>query len=92
MDTDDHAPVDYKPAIENTEGIYSIVPPGICMWSVCALNSLDVDEVMRQANMMSPTGISSRWQLSDDQFADGHPNPSPCDQLPESRTHYLLEC
>jgi hypothetical protein len=67
--------------------VYSV---GLVAMSVCSDDTSE--EIMRIANMEHPTGISSRWTLSDDStFASGDPNPGPCEQDP-SRQHYLLVC
>ncbi len=61
--------------------------------SVCADNSLTPDEVERIFNLVSPSGTTNGWKISEDTyFAQGKPNPCPCDQHPETRKHYLFEC
>lgn len=73
--------------------LFSIVPPGICAWSVCVLTDMTRDEIENEANGKNPTGISSPWRISaNDTFASGEPNPSPCEREPDARLHYLLEC
>ena len=67
---------------------YSI---GLCCMSVCF--SLPVDDVIERANSEHPTGISSRWYLSDDKtFKTGQTNPCSCERNPETHKHYLLNC
>jgi hypothetical protein len=75
----------------NGEGVvmYSM---GLCMASVCAPGHLDAEQVADAANIERPTGISSRWRVSDDpQFRTGQTNPCPCEQ-DSSRRHWLLSC
>lgn len=69
-----------------------IYAEGICKMSACVENGTERDEIEQLANISRPTGIASRWTISAEPFADGKPNPSPCDQHPKDRTHYLLEC
>lgn len=70
--------------------IYSL---GIVAASVCAPSDMDRDEIERQVNLESPTGIESSWAISDDEtFADGTANGSPCEQKPDVRRHWLLKC
>jgi hypothetical protein len=64
----------------------------VCM-SVCAPKGMDIEEVEKLANSKQPTGISSRWAKSDDpNFATGQPQGCDCDQMPETRRHFLLNC
>ncbi len=64
---------------------------GICCMSVCS--SLQPGEIVRRANQEYPTGISSRWEISENKtFADGTPMPCPCENNPETHKHYLLNC
>ena len=64
---------------------------GICAMSVCS--SLPVEEIVDRANLEYPTGISSRWGLSEaTEFHSGQPNPCPCEENPETHKHYLLVC
>lgn len=70
-----------------------MIAVGICYMSVCVLKHATKKQIEEQANMNQPTGISSKWQLAEDsQFAEGTPNPCPCDKQPETRMHYLLNC
>jgi hypothetical protein len=66
---------------------------GLVVCSVCASADMDADAVEAAVNAVSPTGISSEWQCSSDPvFATGEPQPGPCDRLPETRRHWLMEC
>lgn len=65
---------------------------GIVCASVCAPRDLPIEQVEDDVNRQHPTGISSRWKLSeDDHFATGQTNPCPCEKDPE-RQHWLLNC
>lgn len=65
---------------------------GLCYASVCADSKMSGDEVADEMNKLSPTGISSRWDISEDkEFSDKTPMPSPCHE-DQDRTHWLLEC
>jgi hypothetical protein len=67
---------------------YSI---GVCNMSICT--SLPIDEAVERANSEEPTGIRSRWSLSDDKtFQGGEPMPCACNNHPETHKHYLLSC
>lgn len=64
---------------------------GICSASICT--SLPIDEAVKRMNTEHPTDISSEWVLSEDKtFAGGQPNPTPCENNPETHKHYLLIC
>jgi hypothetical protein len=61
--------------------------------SVCAPKEMERGEVERLVNLENPTGIESRWHISDDtHFASGHSHPGPCPDNTLTRTHYLLTC
>jgi hypothetical protein len=63
---------------------------GFIYASVCT--DLSDQEATEQINLENPTGIPSRWQISDDKtFADGQPHPNPCKRDP-SRRHVLFNC
>jgi hypothetical protein len=65
---------------------------GLCHASACAPDNLDGEAVAEAVNAKLPTGIESRWQISDDEtFKTGCPNPCLCDQ-DTSRKHWLLVC
>lgn len=66
---------------------------GLVAASVCADNKLTPAEVERLFNAAHPAGTVNGWKLSEDtHFHQGQPNPCPCDQFPETRTHYLFNC
>lgn len=69
---------------------FNIYTEGLCCASVCS--SLPQDEVERRM-AAHWNGIDSKWTLSDEPtFSNGVPNPCPCEQLPETHTHYLFVC
>ena len=66
---------------------------GLVAMSICT--SLPMEEAERRANFEVPTGISSRWSKSaDDYFSNGaeYPNGMACPEYPESHRHWLLNC
>ena len=69
---------------------YSI---GIFTASVCADNSLTPEEVEKQFNIVSPSGTTNGWKISEDtHFREGGTNPCPCDKFPDEKKHYLFNC
>lgn len=66
--------------------------------SVCVDKNLTREQVEEEANKTSPSGTERGWKISEDtHFAkktdkDPLTNPCPCEQFPESRMHYLLDC
>lgn len=70
-----------------------IYSQGIIAMSICADNSVSVKEIEVFANTENPTGIDSKWKLSEDKtFKSGESNPCKCDKFPNTRKHYLLNC
>lgn len=64
---------------------------GVVCTSICT--SLTPEEATERLNREHPTGVSSRWEVSEDKtFADGRPNPSPCPDHPDTHKHYLFSC
>lgn len=69
-----------------------IYAKGLVTISVCAPADMAHEEIERLANLEYPTGIESRWTISDEAtFADGSPHPGICEGNENSR-HYLLHC
>ncbi len=62
---------------------------GIVCASVCS--NLSKDETSKRLNREHPTGISSQWRLSGDNFGDGGKNPHTCEQDADCK-HYLFNC
>lgn len=71
-----------------------IYSKGLVSVSVCAVNELTPEQVEEMTNIEYPTGISSKWHISEDKtFKDGvSTNPCPCEEYPTKRKHYLLNC
>ncbi len=74
---------------EETLQFYTLGSQGLVMWAICT--SLPLDEAIAHANSIGPTGISGKWQLSDEKFGDSLDNPHDCPEMPGHK-HYLLEC
>lgn len=64
---------------------------GLCYCSACASKELTREEVEALVNRLNPSGTSHAWEISEEPFASGAPNPSPCNDGP-GRLHYLLVC
>lgn len=79
------------PAADLEDGRVYLYAHGLVYTSACAPAAMPPEQVEAAVNIESPTGISSCWSLADEPFADGTPNPGPCDQGPDRR-HYLLSC
>ncbi len=62
--------------------------------SVCVEKELSTKQIELLANTISPTGVRSKWTISNDKtFKDGiSSNPCACDQHRKTRLHYLLIC
>lgn len=61
----------------------------LVFWAICT--NLPQEEAIAYANRQGPTGISSRWALSEDKFPDDKDNPHDCPDNPSNK-HYLLNC
>lgn len=61
---------------------------GLCFASVCT--DLPLDQAAARLNADYPTGVTP-WKEHDGPFADGSPNPSPC-QHSETHRHILFSC
>jgi len=64
---------------------------GICHCSACVPKNWDRARVEIVVNIEHPTGISSKWAISDENFLSGESNPCPCEE-DSSRQHWLLNC
>lgn len=70
----------------------SFIAIGPITCSVCAPADLSTEDVERLTNEKHPTGISSKWSISEAKtFATGEPNPCPCEKG-STRKHWLLSC
>jgi len=63
---------------------------GIFYCSVCT--DEEPGAMLEQVNMLSPAGTAHGWKIAEEPFKSGEPNPSPCNDKPETHKHYLLDC
>ena len=71
---------------------FEIYAYGPVHMSVCVAKTMSREDIELRANLESPTGISSRWEVSEDAaFRGGEPNPCQCEDDPD-RLHYLMVC
>ena len=69
-----------------------IYSSGLLYCSVCADKNQSIDDITTELNDINPTGISSKWKLSEDKtFASGESNPCQCEH-DSNRMHYLFIC
>lgn len=69
---------------------YETIAVGLCAATVCT--SLPPEEAADRLNADWPTGISSRWSLSDHtHFHSGEPNGCMCSDHVGNK-HYLMSC
>ena len=64
---------------------------GLVCCSACAPLDMQAADVELAVNHQHPTGIASRWSVTDDTFKGGQPNPCACD-TDSTRRHWLLTC
>jgi hypothetical protein len=69
---------------------FDIYTWGLLEASVCT--DLSDEKATQRLNLELPTGISSQWRISPEDFLDGTPNGSPCNQQWEGRRHVLFHC
>lgn len=69
--------------------VYAIGPVSA---SVCT--DLSNEEATAEMNRLHPTGVSSSWQISEDEFFRGGEvrNGGPCNTHPDERRHILFIC
>ena len=85
-------PVVTEPPPKDPDNEVWIYAAGIISCSVCAPGGMDRDVVALQVNHKIPTGISSKWRISDDtHFKSGETIPCDCPDAP-GRKHWLLHC
>jgi hypothetical protein len=69
---------------------FTIYGHGLLYASVCT--SLSDEAATERLNFVMPTGTQSAWAIDDEGvFADGTPNPQPCNLNAENR-HILFSC
>jgi len=66
---------------------FIVYASGLCYASVCT--TLTGEQAAAQ---MFPAGTRRGWHLSDEDFANGTPNGSPCERYPDTHRHFLLDC
>ncbi len=71
------------------KSFFTLGSQGLVCWAICT--NMSQEKAIAHANSLSPTGISSRWQLSEDKFPDGRDNPHDCPDNPGAK-HYMLNC
>jgi hypothetical protein len=71
------------------EGVFQIIDWGLVSASVCT--TLPIEAATERLNLVLPTGVGP-WHVADDpRFADGQPQPGPCEKASD-RMHYLFHC
>jgi hypothetical protein len=73
----------------NEPGELTVYSEGLCYASVCT--SLDDEELDRRMAARPATETRGWVRSEDTHFAGGQPNPSPCEQRPETHRHVLFE-
>jgi hypothetical protein len=68
---------------------FKVLSVGLCFATVCT--DLPDGEAGDRLNASHPTGISSRWEVSEEDFKDGTPNGVCCEKDP-TRRHVLFVC
>lgn len=63
---------------------------GLVHTSACT--SLTNEQATARLNEESPTGITSRWEVSAENFASGEVNGRACDIWPDTHRHLLFVC
>jgi hypothetical protein len=72
-------------------GAVRVYGHGLVCASVCAESSLTKEQIESEVNKQIPTGIDSRWRVSEERFRTGEPNGFPCSDG-GGRAHWLLTC
>ena len=70
---------------------FAVYGKGICHLSICTTMT-DTEEIVKQADIVNPTGLDHGWSWSKENFITGENNPCPCSTRPETHKHYLLVC
>ncbi len=68
-----------------------IYASGVIHLSICVPENMDREAIVEEVNRMSPTGIRSQWQISEEPFRTGESNPCVCEE-DNTRKHYLMVC
>lgn len=72
---------------EAPDALFEVYATGLVYCAVCT--TLDVDAASVRVNESHPSGIESRWQVADEPFPTGEPNPHPCAERSGCR-HWLF--
>lgn len=64
---------------------------GLVYLSACVPKGMSREVIEGSVNTSHPTGIGSRWHISDKPFKTGESNPCQCADDP-ARQHFLLSC
>lgn len=75
---------------KETQEELEIYAVGFVYCSICT-NIKSKRRIEEIVNRINPTGISSTWKISKENFRTGQPNPCPCEQK-KGFKHFLLEC
>lgn len=70
--------------------VFAAYSVGLVYASICT--SLTDEQATARLNEQHPTGITSRWTVADEPFANGDPNPRPCNSHPDTHRHLLFTC
>jgi len=76
--------------LHDGRGVMTTTPysVGLCYASVCTDD--DDATMLASINLSHPTGVGE-WQIADEPFASGDPNPCPCNHDAAKR-HVLVVC
>lgn len=76
---------------ENQNDVEVIVyAVGLVAASVCTNGTLE--NALTVIDATHPTGLGHGWSHSNDVFRGHHSNTLPCNNQPDTHTHYLLQC
>ncbi len=66
---------------------------GLYCCSVCVSKKLSLKEVVQEVDLCNPAETLNGWKISEDKtFYSGDENGCDCEDHPETRRHYLLNC
>lgn len=84
-------PVQHAPPDDPDNNVW-VYLEGTVSCSVCAPAGMEREVIEKQVNAQAPTGLKSKWQISEEKkFSGGEPMPYPCPDVP-GRKHWLLHC
>lgn len=92
LEAAEEIPVVTEPPPKDPDNEVWVYAAGIITCSVCAPGGMDRDVIERQVNHKVPTGIPSKWRITDEtHFRTGETMPGDCPDAP-GRKHWLLHC